>query len=168
MVYEYAGFLNREMRDRSMTHEWQRGDYQISTVKSKLDLTVIHAFLSSSYWAAGIPLETVERSIEHSLCFGVYTQGGRQVGFARVVTDYATFAYIGDVFIVEAYRGQGLGTWLMDVVVNHPRLQGLRRWTLSTRDAHGLYAKFGFGGARAPERSMERVFPDVYAHRELP
>jgi GNAT superfamily N-acetyltransferase len=144
-----------------MTQEWHRGGYYISTDKSRLDLAVIHNFLTTSYWAAGIPIETVEKSLEHSLNFGVYEEG-KQVGFARVITDYATFAYIGDVFILEDYRGQGLSKWLMQVIADHAELQGLRRWVLLTRDAHGLYRKTGFMEPANPERYMEKIFPDVY------
>ena len=144
-----------------MVQEWRRGDYVISTDKSRLDLVVIHNFLTNSYWAPGIPIEIVKRSIEHSLALGVY-KGDAQIGFARVITDYATFAYIGDVFILEEFRGQGLSKWLMEVIVAHPDLQGLRRWLLLTRDAHGLYKKTGFTEPRAPERYMEKFFPDVY------
>jgi GNAT superfamily N-acetyltransferase len=140
---------------------WERGEYTISTERNRLDVDVIHGFLVHSYWAAGIPRAMVERSIEHSLPFGVY-HGTRQVGFARVITDYTTFAYIGDVFIIEEYRGRGLSRWLMEVVVQHPELQGLRRWLLFTRDAHGLYEKVGFTPSRTPERLMERYFSDVY------
>ena len=140
---------------------WERDEYTISTERNRLDVDVIHGFLVHSYWAAGIPRAMVERSIEHSLPFGVY-HGTRQVGFARVITDYTTFAYIGDVFIIEEYRGRGLSRWLMEVVVNHPELQGLRRWLLFTRDAHGLYEKVGFTPSRTPERLMERYFSDVY------
>jgi GNAT superfamily N-acetyltransferase len=103
----------------------------------------------------------VARAIKNSLCFGVYSDG-KQIGFARVVSDFATYAYIGDVFVVESYRGHGLGKWLMECIVGHPRLQGLRRWTLLTRDAHGLYTQFGFTPLRKPERYMERHDPDVY------
>jgi GNAT superfamily N-acetyltransferase len=141
--------------------EWRQGEYLISTEKSRLDMDVIHRFLSKSYWAQGIPREVVEQSIEHSLPFGVY-KGEQQVGFARVITDYATFAYIGDVFVLEDYRGLGLSKWLMQAVVEHPRLQGLRRWMLLTGDAHGLYRKVGFTAPASPERYMERVLPDVY------
>ena len=144
-----------------MTQEWHRGGYYISTDKNRLDLAVIHAFLTRSYWAAGIPIETVKKSLEHSLNFGVYREG-EQVGFARVITDYATFAYIGDVFILEDYRGQGLSKWLMQVIADHPELQGLRRWVLLTRDAHELYRKTRFTEPVNPERYMEKVFPDVY------
>ena len=144
-----------------MIQEWRRGEYLISTDKSLLDLSAIHSFLTTSYWAEGIPFETIKKSIEHSLNFGVYTVG-RQVGFARVITDYATFAYIGDVYILEDFRGQGLSKWLMEIVVAHPDLQGFRRWLLLTRDAHGLYKKLGFTEVKTPERYMERFFPDVY------
>src|SRR6516165_12623373 len=144
-----------------MTREWRRGEYLISTRKHLLDLSVIHGFLTASYWAGGIPFETVKRSIEHSLNFGVYKEG-KQVGFARVITDYATYAYIGDVFILEEYRGQGLSKWLMQVIADHPELQGLRRWTLLTRDAHGLYRQTGFAESQHPERYMEKIDLDVY------
>ena len=144
-----------------MTHEWRRREYLISTDKGRLDLVVIHGFLTASYWARGIPVDVVKRSIEHSLAFGVY-KGEQQVGFARVITDYATYAYLSDVFILEPFRGQGLSKWLMDVIVAHPQLQGLRRWALHTRDAHGLYQKVGFTAPAHPERYMERVFANVY------
>lgn len=144
-----------------MSQEWRRGEFIISTDKQRLDLSVIHGFLTTSYWAAGIPFEVVKRSIDHSLNFGVY-KGDRQVGFARVITDYATFAYIGDVFILEDYRGWGLSKWLMEVIADHPELQGLRRWLLLTRDAHGLYRKTGFTEPKDPERYMEKSFPDIY------
>jgi GNAT superfamily N-acetyltransferase len=144
-----------------MTQEWRHGEYLISTDKRLLDLSAIHTFLTTSYWAKGIPFETVKKSIEHSLNFGVY-KAGKQIGFARVITDYATYAYIGDVYILEAYRGQGLSKWLMQVIANHPELQSLRRWTLLTRDAHGLYRKTGFMEPQNPERYMEKTDPDVY------
>ncbi len=149
-----------------MTQEWHSGGYYISTDKSRLDLAVIHNFLTTSYWAAGIPIETVKKSLEHSLNFGVYEEG-KQVGFARVITDYATFAYIGDVFILEDHRGQGLSKWLMQVIADHAELQGLRRWVLLTRDAHGLYRKTGFTEPVNPERYMEKIFPDVYKNGEM-
>jgi GNAT superfamily N-acetyltransferase len=144
-----------------MAEEWRRGEYLISTDNRKLDLAVVHGFLTTSYWAAGIPLEIVKKSIEHSLSFGVYW-GGQQVGFARVITDYATFAYIGDVFILEEFRGRGLSKWLMEVIADHPELQGLRRWMLLTRDAQGLYEKTGFVRPKTPERYMEKHFTDAY------
>ncbi len=119
-------------------------DYVISTDKSRLDLEMIHDFLANhSYWSAGIPFPVVAKSIENSLCFGVYDRG-KQVGFARVVTDFATIAYVGDVFILENYRGKGLGKKLIKTVMNHPELQGFRLWLLGTKDAHDLYKKYGF------------------------
>ena len=127
----------------------------IDTDKRRLDLDVIHGFLSASYWSPDVPRETVRRAIENSLCFGVYI-GAAQVGFARVITDLATFAYLADVFVLEAYRGRGLSKRLMDAIVSHPQLQGLRRWMLITRDAHGLYARYGFTPLAAPDRFMER------------
>jgi len=148
-----------------MVHEWARGEYLISTDKNRLDLAVIHDFLTISYWATNVPVDVVKRSIEHSLTFGVY-RGEQQVGFARVVTDYATYAYLRDVFILEPFRGQGLSKWLMEVIVAHPELQGLRRWALHTRDAHGLYSKVGFTEPAYPDRYMERLFPDVYKGAE--
>jgi len=133
----------------------------ITTDPSRLDLDVIHAFLTTSYWAKGVPRETVARSIEHSLCFGAF-EGARQVGFARVISDRATFAYICDVFALESARGHGVGKSLMAAIMSHPELQGLRRWTLFTRDAHGLYQQFGFGAPANPERLMEVVNRDPY------
>ncbi len=133
----------------------------VTTDRSRLDLDVIHGFLTTSYWARGIPRETVAQSIEHSLCFGALDEG-RQVGFARVISDRATFAYICDVFALESHRGGGVGKSLMAAIMAHPELQGLRRWTLFTRDAQGLYRKFGFGPASHPERLMEVVDHDPY------
>jgi GNAT superfamily N-acetyltransferase len=133
----------------------------VSTDCSRLDVDVIHGFLTTSYWARGVPREIVARSIEHSLCFGAFDEG-RQVGFARVVSDRATFAYICDVFALESHRGHGVGKSLMAAIMSHPELQGLRRWTLFTRDAHGLYRQFGFGAAGHPERLMEVVARDPY------
>jgi GNAT superfamily N-acetyltransferase len=136
----------------------------IDTDRRKLDFELIHHFLGSSYWAAGIPREVVQRSIENSLCFGVY-EGERQVGFARVITDYATFAWLADVFIVESHRGRGLSKRLMEAIFAEPRLQGLRRWMLATRDAHALYSRYGFRPLAAPDRMMERHDPDVYRRK---
>jgi GNAT superfamily N-acetyltransferase len=144
-----------------MNQSASREDYLISTDKALLDLKVIHDFLSQSYWAAGIPVEIVQSSIANSLCFGVY-KGSRQIGFARIITDFATFAYLADVFILEEFRGQGLSKWLMEIIVSHPDLQGLRRWMLATRDAHELYRRYGFNEINIPERWMEKHFPDVY------
>ncbi|GHO47020.1 GNAT family N-acetyltransferase [Ktedonospora formicarum] len=144
-----------------MIQEWHRGMYVISTDKNRLDLQVIHRYLTTSYWAQGIPLETVRRSLEHALTFGLYLQD-QQVGFAKIITDYATFAYVADVFILDPYQGQGLGTWLMETVKAHPDLQGLRRWVLSTKDAHALYQKVGFTALHFPERFMEVLVFDIY------
>jgi len=146
-----------------MNQTWQRGDFTISTEPSCLDCELIHEFLSNhSYWATGRSLEKVRRSIENSLSFGVY-KGNQQIGFARVVTDYATFAWLADVFIIEEYRGQGLAQWLMEVIFSHPQLQGFRRWLLATRDAHELYRRFGFAELNEPARWMERFDPNTAA-----
>jgi GNAT superfamily N-acetyltransferase len=142
--------------------ERQWGEFVVSTDKSRLDLNVIHGFLTNCYWSKGIPREVVARAIEHSLCFGVYDGQGAQAGFARVVSDFATYAYVADVFVLESHRGNGLGKGLMQAIVEHPRLQGLRRWNLSTLDAHGLYAQFGFVPPKFPERYMEILRPNIY------
>jgi GNAT superfamily N-acetyltransferase len=141
--------------------EWIRDGVTISDDAARLDLAVVHDYLSRSYWAEGIPLETVRRSIANSLSFGIY-RGTRQVGFARVVTDRATFAYLADVFVLDAERGRGLARWLMEVIMEHTELQGLRRWLLATRDAHGLYAKFGFESPANPGNMMHIVVPGIY------
>jgi len=146
--------------------EWQNGSYTISTDKSKLDIPYIHQFISHSYWAENIPVEVVQRSIEGSLCFGLY-DGKKQIGFARVISDMATFAYLADVFVDDQYRGQGLSKWLMEIIMSHPNLQGLRRFMLGTKDAHGLYAKFGFTSLSQPERWMQKHFPDIYTKNML-
>ena len=148
-----------------MAEEWQRQDFVISTDRARLDLDMIHNFLSlRSYWAKGREQDVVKRGIENSLCFGVY-RGDQQIAFARVVTDYATFAWLADVFVLEEHRGQGLGKWLVDVILTHPRLQGFRRWALATKDAQELYRGFGFHELRRPERWMERADPNM---RESP
>jgi GNAT superfamily N-acetyltransferase len=144
-----------------MIFEQRRGSYLISTDPARLDLAVIHGFLTTSYWATGIPLATVQAAIEHSLCFGIY-EGAHQVGFARLVTDSATFAYLADVFVLESHRGQGLSKWLMECIRAHPDLGGLRRWLLATRDAHELYRQYGFRALAAPDRFMEIHDPDIY------
>ena len=141
--------------------EYRKDQLLITTDRARLDLNLIHGFLAESYWAQGIPRDVVARSIENSLCFGIYSQA-EQVGFARVITDYATYAYVADVFILESHRGHGLGKWLMECIRLHPQLQGLRRWSLVTRDAHGLYAQCGFTRLKAPERYMEINRPDIY------
>jgi GNAT superfamily N-acetyltransferase len=144
--------------------EWNRDGFTISTDRNRLDRGAIHEFLKSSYWARGIPRPIVEKSIENSLCFGVY-EGPRLVGFARVISDYATFAYLADVFVLESHRRRGLSKWLMEVIMGHPELQNLRRWTLATRDAHGLYEKFGFRTPAKPERQMEIADVDIYLRK---
>lgn len=138
-----------------------RDEYSISSDPGKLDLSVVHGFLSTSYWSRGLPLDVLRRAIAGSLCFGLY-HGDAQVGFARVITDKATFAYLCDVFVLEAYRGKGLGRWLMEAIVSHPDLQGLRRFVLVTRDAHGLYEQFGFRPLARPEGYMEWHRADIY------
>lgn len=135
---------------------WQNGDYQISTDRRKLQLSVIHHYLAhDSYWAQGIPREKVRKSMQHSTCFGIY-YGKQQIGFCRVVTDFVRFAWLGDVFILPEHRGKGLSKWMMEVVLAYPDFQGIRRWVLGTKDAHGLYAQFGFKGLTTPDRMMEK------------
>jgi GNAT superfamily N-acetyltransferase len=141
--------------------ERTRGQYRLSTDPERIDVAAAHAFLSRSYWAEGIPREVVERSIANSLCFAIF-DGDRQVGFARVVTDRATFAYLCDVYVLEECRGRGLGTWLVEQVCAHPDLQGLRRFVLVTRDAHPLYARLGFQAIANPAGFMEIVVPGIY------
>ena len=137
-------------------------EFTISTERNLLQTAVIHKFLAEeSYWARERSLEQTIKAIENSLPFGVYC-GARQIGFARVVTDYATFAYVGDVFILAEYRGRGLSKRLMDAIVSHPDLQGFRRWVLATKDAHTLYEKFGFAPLRFPDRWMEKTAPNAY------
>jgi GNAT superfamily N-acetyltransferase len=143
--------------------EHRRGELTVSTDPARLDVDAIHRYLSEeSYWATGIPRGIVERSIAGSLCFGVYFRA-RQVGFARVVTDAATYAYLCDVFVLESHRGRGLGKWLMECIMIHPALQDLRRVTLATRGAHGLYAQFGFTPLAEPSVYMHIVRPNAYA-----
>ncbi|MBV9182961.1 MAG: GNAT family N-acetyltransferase [Acidobacteria bacterium] len=137
------------------------GKYFVTTDRARLDLDVIHEFLRHSYWAEGIPREIVVRSIENSLCFGVFTDV-QQVGFARVITDSATYAYLADVFILAEHRGGGVAKFLLRCIFEHPQLQGLRRWTLVTRDGHSLYSQFGFHSLAHPERFMEIVDGDIY------
>lgn len=149
-----------------MVVEHRRGEFLISTDPARLDLNVIHEFLTNCYWAKGIPRDLVARSIEHALCFGVYDGNRAQVAFARVISDFATIAYIGDVFVLESFRGRGLGKWLMECITSHPALQNLRRWILTTRDAHGLYSQAGFTPVKAPERFMEMHRPDAYEIRK--
>ncbi len=143
-------------------HEWQNGEIIISTDKNLLQIDAIHKFLSEeSYWAKERTRQQTETAIANSLCFGVY-EDERQIGFARVVSDYATFAYLGDVYITEEFRGRGLSKRLMETIVNYPDLQGLRRWILATKDAHSLYEKFGFHDLKYPARWMEKPAPNAY------
>lgn len=144
-----------------MVESWERGEYLITTERSRLDVPFIHNFLSNeSYWAVGRNIEAVKRTIDNSLCFGIYREA-EQVGFARVVTDFATFAWLADVFVVPEHRRRGLAKWLMEVILAHPELQGFRRWVLATKDAQSLYAQFGFIPLHRPERWMERPDPNM-------
>lgn len=142
--------------------EWQNGEFTISTEPNRLQIDAIHKYLTEeSYWARERSREQTETAIKNSLPFGVY-KGENQIGFARVITDFATFAYLGDVFILEDFRGKGLSKWLMDVIISHPDLQNFRRWILATRDAHTLYEKFGFAALKHPTRWMEKAAPNAY------
>ena len=153
-----------------MRMEWVRGEFRLTTDPARVDLDAVHGYLSRSYWAKGIPREVVRRSIEHSLNFSLWHEPAaaapRQVGFSRVITDYATFLYLGDVYVLEEFRGRGLSSWMMEAITDHPELQGFRRWALLTRDAHGLYERFGWKPLAKPDRWMERHFPDVYAPKK--
>ena len=144
-----------------MIQEWQRSEYSISTDVNRLDLTVIHQFLANTYWAKDIPFTVLQNSIQNSLVFGLY-KDKQQIGFGRVITDYSTFAYIADVFVLESFRGEGLGKWLIETIISHPELRGLRRWLLVTKDAHELYQKVSFNEIKNPSRFMEIVDLDVY------
>lgn len=143
---------------------YQAGEFDISTDHSRLDIDVIHRFLrDESYWAVGISRAVVEKSIAHSLCYGIYHRPQAvQVGFSRVITDYATYAYITDVFVLAAYRGRGLASWLVRCMLEHPELSGLRRWMLFTEDAQTLYQQHGFVVSRGPNEPMEKIFPGIY------
>ena len=142
--------------------QWTKEKYLITTDVAAVDVDVVHQYLSiESNWAKGIPRETVARSLQHSICCSVLHEG-TLIGFARVTSDHATVAYVGDVFVLPAHRGKGLSKWLMECITIHPELQGLRRWMLATADAHGLYTKFGFTPLKAPLRWMEKHDPDVY------
>jgi GNAT superfamily N-acetyltransferase len=144
-----------------MFSTFEREGYLISTDPAQFDLDAIHAYLVRAYWCEGIPRETMERAIANSLCFALL-RGTAQIGFARVITDSATYAYLCDVYVREEYRDKGLGKWLMECVMGHPALQGLRRFSLATRDAHGLYRQFGFRELSKPESMMEILRPDIY------
>ncbi|MBA2621056.1 MAG: GNAT family N-acetyltransferase [Acidobacteria bacterium] len=146
----------------SIKSEWQSGEFTISTDRKRLQIDAIHKFLKEeSYWAKERTHEQTETAIKNSLPFGVY-QSENLIGFARVVTDYATFAYLGDVFILEEFRGQGLSKWLMETILSHSDLQNFRRWILATKDAHALYARFGFAALKFPSRWMEKTAPNAY------
>jgi N-acetylglutamate synthase-like GNAT family acetyltransferase len=136
--------------------------YKISSNLDDMDMAVIHDYITRSYWAKGIPKTVLNKAMQNSLCFGVFTTPGEQIGFARMISDSATFAYLADVFILDAHRGRGLGKWLLGTILAHPDLQGLRRITLATLDAHGLYEQFGFKSLSSPNRLMEILDPDVY------
>jgi N-acetylglutamate synthase-like GNAT family acetyltransferase len=154
--------VSTQMSDANNYHSWKNAGFEVSTDPARIDISMVHHFLTNSYWSAGIPLHTVQRAIQNSLCFGIYA-AAQQVGFARAVTDKATFAYVADVFVVEAYRGRGLGKWLVECMKAHPDLQGLRRWSLVTRDAHALYRQVGFASLENPERWMQIHDPGVYS-----
>jgi GNAT superfamily N-acetyltransferase len=141
---------------------YEKQGFTISTNPSKLDVEAIHGYLSRAYWSEGIPRHIVQKSLSNSLCFGLF-DGRNQIGLARVVTDSATYAYLCDVYVLEEYRGKGLGIWLMECVMSHPDLKGLRRFSLATRDAHGLYRKFGFAELEKPQSQMEIKKPNIYA-----
>jgi len=146
-----------------MVFEERKDNFVISTDRSKLDIEMIHNYLANeSYWSKGIPLDLVKKAIENSECFGVY-DNGKQVGFARAVTDFSTFGYLADVFILSEYRGRGLSKWLMECITMHPELRGFRRWILITRDAHKLYERFGYTPVKKPQNYMENHDPDVYS-----
>lgn len=151
-----------------MAQEWLDGEWTISTDPARIDVAMVHGFMAASYWAKGVPRRIVERSIAGSYSFGIYQRredGERQVGFARVITDAATFAYLADVFVLPEYRGRGLSKWLMACILDHPELQDLRTWLLATGDAHGLYRQFGFSGVVELERQdayMAKPNPGIY------
>lgn len=138
------------------------GSYTVSDDPDRLDLTAIHAYLRRSYWSPGIPFEVVARAVRGALCIGAYDGAGAQVGLARFISDYATFCYVSDVYVLEEHRRQGLSKAMMGMGVDHPLLQGLRRWSLVTADAQDLYRRFGFTSVAQPGRHMERLDPDIY------
>jgi GNAT superfamily N-acetyltransferase len=151
-----------------MHFEAIRDEFTVSTDPARLDLGAIHAYLSGeSYWSKGIPLTTVKKALGNSLCFGLY-QGDSQIGLARVISDRATYCYLCDVYVLDSQRGKGLGKWLIECVINHPELQGLRRMSLATADAHSLYAQFGFTALSKPDRMMEKLDNDIYKKGATP
>jgi N-acetylglutamate synthase-like GNAT family acetyltransferase len=165
-VCHFKQFIFAKIKRTMEITEWRKDDYLLSTGRSSIDINAVHDFLSRSYWAEGISVETVKRSIDNSHCF-VISRQHTLVGFARVISDFATFAYLADVFILPEHRGKGLSKWLMQIIIDHPKLQGLRRFTLATRDAHGLYAQFGFTLFDKPERWMHKHDPDVYKRKNI-
>lgn len=145
-----------------------KGDFTITTDQKDFDFEMLFQYLSKeSYWAEGIPMSVLKKAVSNSMSFALFFKN-EQIGFARVITDYSTFGYLADVFIIHEYRGQGLSRWLMDYISAHPELQGFRRWLLATRDAHGLYAKYGFTPLSKPERMMEITRPDIYKSNARP
>lgn len=149
---------------KTIVREYQQNEFLISTDSTKLQIDVIHNFLKNSYWAKNIPISIVKNSIENSFCFGVYHHQN-QIGFARLITDFSTFAYLADVFILDEFRGKGLSKWLMKTIIEFPEIQGLRGWMLKTSDAHGLYAKYGFASPKFPEKIMElSQLPNGYSN----
>lgn len=138
--------------------------YRISCDVDDMQLSVIHSFISESNWAKGIPIETMATAIRNSLCFGIFTESGEQIAFARMITDRATFAYLADVYVAQYYRNNGLSKWLMSTIVQHPDLQGIRRMVLATSDAHGLYEQFGFKALANADVFMEIHNSNVYEH----
>jgi GNAT superfamily N-acetyltransferase len=140
----------------------QKPGYRLSFAAEDIDSVAAHAFLTTAYWCEGIPLATVQRAIANSLCIALHADGQGQVGFARVVTDRTTFAYLCDVYVLQAHRGQGLADWMVQSLLAHPDLQGLRRFMLFTKDAHPLYARHGFKPLATPDRGMEVVRPGIY------
>ena len=154
------------MLNEKVDMQWTRDEFAVTTNPKHQDVDVIHGFLSQSYWSKGIPRETVVKSLKSALCFALMCNG-RQIGFARVISDFATIAYLGDVFVLPEHRGKGLSKWLMDCVIAHPDLQGLRRWMLATSDAHGLYEQYGFAALKQPSVFMERHNPKVYSETEI-
>jgi|SRR5215469_13884319 GNAT superfamily N-acetyltransferase len=141
--------------------EQKRGEYSVTSDRARVDFEAVYGYLSRAYWCEDIPRETLARALRNSLCFSLF-EGDKQIGLVRVITDYTTFAYLCDVFVLESHQGKGLGTWMMQCVMQHPDLQGLRRWHLTTRDAHALYRKVGFVPLSKPERHMELHVPDMY------
>jgi GNAT superfamily N-acetyltransferase len=144
------------------------GSYTLSDDPQRLDLEAIHAYLHGAYWCAGIPLETVKRAVGGSLCIGAYDEAGAQIGLVRLISDYATYCYVCDVYVLEKHRGRGVSKAMMAMAMAHPKLKGLRRWSLVTKDAHGLYERFGFVSPAQPERYLELTDPDIYQGRRAP